>query len=171
MKKALLLFSFVLSAIFSIAQSDSDRFVDRLRYGGNVGLSFGSVTYIDISPMVGYQATDRWLVAIGGSYIYYKFNSNSINIPDQETTWWGVRHFQQFNITPQIFAQGEIEFLNGEIYNPVERRYTRQWIDNVFIGGGYRNGPVMISALYNLSYQTGNGFYNSPWVFRVGVFL
>lgn len=171
MKKVFFVLIVLLTGFSSFAQNQNDRFVDRLRFGGNLGLSFGSVTYIDVSPMVGYQATDRWMLGLGASYIYYKFNSNTVVIPDQETTWWGGRHFQQFNITPQLFAWGEFELLNGEVYDPFDQLYKRQWIENLLVGGGYRSGPVMVTALYNVSYQSGNGFYNSPWVFRVGVFL
>ncbi|QTN39359.1 hypothetical protein HZ996_09480 [Cryomorphaceae bacterium] len=154
---------------FSQQQGQSgQRFVDKLRFGGNLGLTFGTVTSIEVSPLVGYQATERLMLGVGGTYLYYK---DTRYTPDFTNSYYGGRTFGTFNITPQIFAWAEYEFLNGELYNPIDQSFQRQWFDNFFVGGGLRQGPIMITALYNLSYQSQDGFYGSPWVIRVGAFF
>jgi len=40
--------------------------------GADIGLSFGSITYIKLAPVVGYRLTDRLTAGLGPIYIYYK---------------------------------------------------------------------------------------------------
>src|SRR5438045_3447622 len=49
------------------------KFFDRLVFGGNLVAGFGSSTYIDISPLVGYKINPRLIGGIGVTYIYYRF--------------------------------------------------------------------------------------------------
>ena len=45
-------------------QSSRSNFWDRTRFGGNLGLSFGTFTYINVSPRMYYLATEKlWLGA------------------------------------------------------------------------------------------------------------
>lgn len=43
---------------------------DKITVGGGLAVNFGSITYIDVSPTVGYYLTDNILAAVGGTYIY-----------------------------------------------------------------------------------------------------
>ncbi|MBE0663687.1 MAG: hypothetical protein IH597_14625 [Bacteroidales bacterium] len=52
--------------------SDNDEEPKRWFVGGNVGLQFGYVTLIDVSPMVGYMLTDRFALGTGLTYKYYR---------------------------------------------------------------------------------------------------
>ncbi|HAZ26673.1 MAG TPA: hypothetical protein DCY95_20610, partial [Algoriphagus sp.] len=65
-KNKLLTLTFLLSfGLFFQAQaqreiySDSVSFKDRLYFGGNFGMQFGTVTLLDISPLVGVMITNR----------------------------------------------------------------------------------------------------------------
>lgn len=159
----------ITAALTSTAQErGQSSFVDKLRFGGNLGLQFGTVTLVEMSPMVGYQATERLMFGVGGTYLYFQDKRYA---QTYSSTYYGGRTFGQFRITPQIFAWAEYEALNGELWNPIDQELERRWFDNFFVGGGLRQGPVMITALYNLSYETGQGFYGSPWVIRIGAFF
>lgn len=60
---------------FPYDQNDKDSapsFKERLFYGGNLGLLFGSVTDIQISPVIGYWVLPRIAIALGPDYRYYK---------------------------------------------------------------------------------------------------
>ena len=59
---------------------DVPSFRERLFYGGNFGLQFGSVTDISISPIIGYWLFPRVAVAMGPEYRFYKFEENVYNI-------------------------------------------------------------------------------------------
>lgn len=54
------------------AERDNPPIKERLFYGGNFGLQFGSVTDIDISPVIGIWLLPRVNVAAGPKYRYYK---------------------------------------------------------------------------------------------------
>jgi hypothetical protein len=45
---------------------------ERLFYGGSFGLMFGTVTDIQISPVIGFWVLPRIAVAAGPTYRYYK---------------------------------------------------------------------------------------------------
>ena len=167
MKKVFLVV-FMALAYQGIAQNQSSRFADKLRFGGNLGLQFGTVTLVEVSPLVGYQATEKFMVGVGGTYLYFQDKRYASTY---SSTYYGGRTFGQYQITPQIFAWAEYEALNGELWNPIDQELECRWFDNFFVGGGLRQGPVMITALYNLSYEIGQGFYESPWVIRIGAFF
>ena len=45
---------------------------ERLFFGGNFALQFGTITDIEISPMIGLWVLPKLAVAVGPSYTYYK---------------------------------------------------------------------------------------------------
>ncbi len=55
-------------------------FSQRLVFGGDIGLSFGSITYIKIAPSVGYRITDRLTAGLGPIYIYEKYKLENLGI-------------------------------------------------------------------------------------------
>jgi len=54
------------------AKNNNPPVKERLFFGGNFGLQFGSVTDIDISPVIGIWLLPRLNVAAGPKYRYYK---------------------------------------------------------------------------------------------------
>lgn len=53
---------------------------ERLFYGGNFALQFGTITNIQISPVVGIWLLPRVAVAAGPDYRFYKYSSDKTNI-------------------------------------------------------------------------------------------
>jgi hypothetical protein len=78
---ALLILSFLFS-ILSGQESDKDTpaLKDRLFYGGNMALQFGTITNIEISPVIGLWVFPKLAVAIGPSYSFYEYNSVKTDI-------------------------------------------------------------------------------------------
>jgi hypothetical protein len=151
--------------------------LDRLRLGGSFGLSFGTVTNINLSPMAGVNLTDKLVGGVGATYMW--FNSRRFNI---NSSYYGGRSFLMYSLLPMITLQAEYEGLNVQYYNNVERRYVRKWIGSPMLGaaytqplGGRFTRGVHMTLLYNLNYQnqlnpfTGQNIspYSSPFVFRV----
>ena len=148
---------------------------DRLFYGGNFGLSFGSVTYIEFSPIIGYKITDKFSAGIGVNYTYYKeeliYNVNgTINSWDYVSKVYGGKTFaeymlldkmqEKFNLNiGSIIAHTEIEQLNVETYTHDQFGYYengRKWITSVLVGAGIRQpmgerSSVNLLILYNLT--------------------
>ena len=79
---------------FAQFEQDKPSFKDRLFFGGGFGLTVGSVTHVDISPMVGYRITDRFSAGIGLSYQYYKYPA--YNIKTSIYGYLSISHFHGF---------------------------------------------------------------------------
>lgn len=149
--------------------SPSPSFYERLTLGGNFGLRFGNVTFIDISPTVGYRFTDRFTAGPGITYRYLKFRGYDA------TSIYGYRAFARHTIGRQFFAQTEFENLYAN-YVTLDRRLERDWVPGLLVGGGLyqpigRRSGVFISALYNVLFDNIRSPYASPWVFNVGLAL
>jgi hypothetical protein len=84
----------ILFFLFSIlsgqeSEKDTPALKDRLFYGGNIALQFGTITNIEIAPVVGLWLLPKLAVAIGPSYIYYKDMYGSID-------FYGGRAYTQY---------------------------------------------------------------------------
>ena len=147
-------------------------FKERIRLGGSFGLSFGTITNVNISPMAGYQITDKLVGGIGATVMWFKskyFGYNTIN--------YGGRAFLMYQVFPVINIIAEYETLN------VPMSYQkRTWLSSPMIGASYSQPTggkliraVHFTALYNLNYNNQIDPYNmenlspygSPFVFRV----
>lgn len=141
---------------------------DRVYGGGGLGLQFGTVTLINIAPIVGYKITERYSVGIGIEYMYFAYQP-AANFPTYSQNIYGGNIFNRFFITKSIFAHVEYETLNSNwnTYYP-DRRF---FIENFWVGGGLRqragNVSLNIMALWNLNENIYSPFPN-PQI-RMGV--
>ncbi len=159
-----------LPLIERVKNEPADRFVDHLYFGGSLGLQFGSQTYIELAPIVGYKITDRLSAGLGLKYIYYKFkdsyasNSYTSNI-------YGGGPFARFILLEGLFLHAEYEILNLEVPDIYFRNYSRKNISSVFLGAGYRqmignNSSLDFLFLYNIN-ESIYSPYSNP-VIRIG---
>lgn len=171
---------FLLSTAAGFAQTDSTEtyyeepsanFWEKVTVGGNFGLQFGTVTFVDVSPTFGYRFTDKFTAGPGITYRYLKFRGF------EGSSLYGGRLFARHRIGRQFFVQSEYESLNTEYVtgNP-DFPISRTWVPGFFLGGGLfqpvgRRAGIIISALYNLTYDATRSPYNSPWNFNVGFTL
>jgi len=163
-----------LLSIASFAQAGdvgSSDWKDRIYFGGNLGFQFGTITNVEVSPIVGYRINERLSAGLGVTYIYYKIDFD--NRPDFETNIYGGRLFGRYRITDQIFAQAEYESLNLEFFDINDGRVKREWVPGLFVGGGFfqpigKNAGFSIMALYNLIFDEQRSPYNDPLVLRIG---
>ncbi|MEB2775605.1 hypothetical protein SYJ56_09810 [Algoriphagus sp. D3-2-R+10] len=176
--KYLLLFflAFALFQTTSFAQreiySDSVAFKDRLYYGGNFGMQFGTVTLIDFSPLVGVMITPKFSSGVGITYQYF----NDKRFIGGETSSYGGRLFSRYNIFPNIFLHAEYESINFDNYNLFTDQFERIWSNALFLGGGYfapfgSRGGVNFTFLYNVLHDNLRSPYGEPYVIRVGFVL
>ena len=155
------------------------------RLGGNLGLSFGNVTYLDISPTFGYFVIPQKLqVGIGTKFIYYNSRQgytvldpfgNPVSIPPYRTFIYGGGFFSNYTIWEGVFAHAEFEMVNKDSYFDINKRVN---VPHLLLGGGYmqpigQSGHFFISALFNVldsdeSLYAGT-FGNLPLIIRTGV--
>ena len=146
---------------------------ERMFFGGNFWLSFGTITDIQIAPVVGLWVLPRVAVAVGPNFRYYKDQYDETNI-------YGIKGYLQYvllkdlnNLVPLgvhtgIFFHLEDEVLNLESsfwqYDPVEtERFT---INTLLIGGGIsqqlgRRSAMNFMVLWALN-DSGYGVYSNP---------
>ena len=130
---------------------------DKLRFGGSFGAAFGEITFVEISPTVGYLVKDYWLAGIGGRYMFYE---DKHPLFYYRTNIYGGNVFNQFYLMEKFIIHSEVEVLNLDDRRDINKRAN---VTSIFIGGGYRSmisdrafGSILI--LYNI-----NDSYNTPY--------
>lgn len=156
-------------------REDPIPFLDRLRLGGSFGLSFGTITNINLSPMAGINLTDKLTVGAGVTYMWFRSRLLNVN-----SSYYGGRTFMMYSVLPMVNIQAEYEVMNVSYRNAQEN--VRKWIGSPMIGGSYVQPlggrftrSVQMTLLYSVNYNnqlnpfTGQNIspYNSPFVFRV----
>ncbi len=149
-------------------KSDKIPFKDRIYFGGNLGLQFGTQTYIDISPLAGYKFTETVSAGAGITYIYYKYKDSYYTY---STSIYGGRIFGRYLFTNNLFAHAEVELLNMELYDLNINDYYRKNIISPFVGGGYiqrfsNNAGLYLLLLFNLN-DSAESPYTNP-IIRIG---
>ncbi len=160
------------SQSFSENKYDKQLFYKRLFVGGNVGLQFGTVTLVDISPSLGCWVTNRLAFGVGFNYQYY---NDKRWTPAFSTSIYGGSVFGRFYVLDNLFAHLEYQLLNYEtllidpygILNKTGRIYESYYL----AGGGYNqslggNFSINIMALYNFN-EGPYTLYQNP-IFRIG---
>ena len=155
-----------LTAVPAVAQNSN------VFYGGGIGLSFGTIDYIEIAPMVGIQVTDEFSTGIN---LLYRYRDDSRYSPSLSTNDYGGGVFARYRFLPNLFAQTEYEYLNFEYFD-FDGRKTSDSFSSFLVGGGLaqplgNNVAMTAVVLYNFSYSESDIFrpYDSPWIVRVGV--
>ncbi|CAG5012876.1 hypothetical protein DYBT9275_05266 [Dyadobacter sp. CECT 9275] len=147
-------------------------FIDRVRLGGSFGLSFGTVTNVNLSPMAGYELTEKLVAGVGVTGMYFRSRYYDIN-----DFYYGGRAFMMYQLFPMVNVIGEFEGMNV-----IGSYQKRQWLGSPLIGAAYSQ-PIggrfikyaHLTILYNLNYNnqidqySGQNLspYSSPFVFRV----
>jgi hypothetical protein len=156
---------------------------ERIFFGGNIALQFGTITFIEVSPLAGIRLTPRFSPGISLIYNYYKENMFTTfdthifggSVFSRYTLMQNMNKFIPLGINASIIAHGEYEALNLESrYFDVlgtQGNQDRFWQHNVYVGGGLgfhagKNSMFTIFILWNLN-ETENSLYSNP-VVRVG---
>ncbi len=146
---------------------------ERLFFGGNFGLQFGTITDIQVSPVVGLWILPRLAVAAGPDFRFYKFY-------DERTTIYGGKGYLQFlavknlnsvipiGLNTGIFLQLEDELMSLESAFWKDPPYTsnRFYINTVLAGGGIsqqigRRSSMNITFLWALN-EPEYAIYGTP---------
>ncbi len=140
-------------------QKEESRFIDKVVFGGDFGLSFGSSTYIRIAPIVGYKISPRFTAGLGPIYIYERYKYSNYIGGTLETSTYGGKVYASFvalksNDDGGIFPLGNLLLYAENEVLSVEPLYlevtsTSAWyyfgerraIDNLLMGFGL-NQPI-----------------------------
>ena len=139
------------------SRSEAPPIKERLFYGGSFGLQFGTITDIEVSPIIGFWVLPRLAVAAGPNYRFYKDPING------RTSIYGGRGYTQIvlirdinsivpvGINMGIFLHAEDEFLSLESefwQNPplISERFTV----NTLLAGAGISQPIGRRSAINL---------------------
>ena len=169
-------------------EEKKNSFKDRFVFGGNIGLMIGTYTSIDISPVVGFYVTPRYLTGIGLTYQYYSETAyKSVNTIRSHV--FGGRFFHNYTFVENIgknlpikqnfalFGHIEYEALNlDRDFSDTKNigRVNRFWLNGILIGGGIKQpigkrSSFNIAILYNLLADARTP-YTNPFI-RIGFYL
>lgn len=127
-------------------------FKERLYFGGTVGAWFGSTTYINLSPIIGVKLTKQF--SLGGGVIYNYFGQTYAG-KKYTSTIYGGSLFARYFVFENLFAQVGLDRISVPNYS-TGLINNRTWVDNVLVGGGYRQqfsdrGQIVAMIFYNLN--------------------
>lgn len=145
---------------------------ERIFFGGSFGLQLGTITNIEISPIIGLWVLPRVALGAGPEYTYYKDPYNKTNI-------YGGKIYSELvliqdinNIVPigthlGIFLHGEYETLSLEsaVWDPAN--ISERFLVNSFLAGGGisqqigRRSSINFIVLWVLN-SSGYDYYSNP---------
>lgn len=154
----------------------------RLFVGGNLGLSFGTLTYINVSPLIGYRFSELFAAGVQVNTQYesakYYDGSNRV-IRKDRYTMLGAGIFARVYPIPQLFVhiQPEENFLMGKrmFYDGTPDAKYHTHVTSMLAGLGYAapmgaTSEFTIMVLYDILQGPDSPYGNQP-IFRAGVNL
>lgn len=146
---------------------------ERLFFGGNLGLQFGTITDIQVSPVIGIWVLPRVAVAAGPDYRFYKDRYNRTNIYGgkgyvQLVVLKNINSVIPIGANTNIFLQLEDEILSLEsaFWKNPPVTSNRFYLNTVLGGIGLsqqlgRRSSIDFSVLWALN-DSHYGVYSNP---------
>jgi hypothetical protein len=171
MKRALILSCFVMASAMAqaqffgtpAAQPAPAEAGNRIFFGGNFGMNFGSNTFVNLSPIVGYRINDYFSAGGGVNFIYSSFTVKNGSGNKMYSDIYGTAGLGTFvRVYPVhfLFAQvrPELNYVWGKTkyyYNNIpESKYPGAFIPSLLVGGGLAlpagRGSLMVSLNYDV---------------------
>lgn len=153
-------------------------FRERLFFGGNLGLQFGTITYIDVTPLVGFWVQPRIAVALGPHYRYFRY-PDYFSGTNTSTSLYGGNGYVEFypvkdldNVIPigvhlGIFLHVEDEMLSLIPYDISGSGSKSRIISNAVLAGPGLSQMIGRRSSFNLTFlwtlnNTIQNLYNTP---------
>lgn len=126
---------------------------ERMTFGGNMQLQFGTYTFIFLSPTIGFIPFERVNVGAGIIYNYININYGG-SYGSYSQSIWGTHTYARYYVTDEIFLQGQFDRLFQPAYTNVKNDMV--WVDYGMVGGGFRQpigdkAGLTTSIMYNLT--------------------
>ena len=180
LKKIICMFLIIVSVSFSVIYGQKSKeepppFKERLFFGGSLGLQFGTITDIEISPIVGLWVLPRVAIAAGPNYRFYKSKLSNV-----WTDIYGGRFYTELvviqdinsiipvGIHTGIFLHIEDEFLSlqSSFWKNPPYASNRFWVNTILAGAGIsqqmgRRSALNIMVLWALN-ESLYSLYSNP---------
>ena len=147
-KKPLLIVLLSILAMSAVAQDEEEGKKgfdkNKLFFGGTFGASFGSYTFVNVSPQVGYRFNKYFAAGTGVNFIYtsakYDYGSAALNYKNE----YGVVGLNIFGrVYPVQFlviqAQPELNYTWGKVHfydGSPDQKLDPKFVPSLLVGGG-----------------------------------
>lgn len=185
MRKAVLLFLLATTTYLAVAQEEPASRKGKFFLVPEVWMSFGNSTYIEVAPMIGYQALERLGLGLGPHYIYQSVRASPVNPYSIQTHSYGIKGFARFalitnaeeflpiKLFSELFVHAEYEALSMEkgFYVPPYTDSGRIIYQGFLLGGGFTQRVGMFNSvsfmiLWDINESTYSPYANP--IFRIG---
>ena len=128
--------------------------MEKLTYGGNFQLQFGTFTFIYLSPTIGYTPFEEFNFGVGLIYNYISLDYGKPYGKVSQSVFGGHSYARYF-VTDNVFLQSQYDMLRQpDVYST--RSDAKKWVKYVLVGGGFRQpigdkAALSSSILYNLT--------------------
>lgn len=131
----------------------NDDWKEKVSYGGNLQLQFGTYTFIYLSPTIGFKPFEKLNVGVGLIYNYISINYGA-SYGKYAQSIYGTHTYARYFITDGIFLQGQYD----RLFQPsiFAGKDNMQWVDYALVGGGFsqsigKKAALTTSIMYNLT--------------------
>ncbi|MCP4313225.1 MAG: hypothetical protein GY790_18350 [Bacteroidetes bacterium] len=185
MKKTVLIFILLVSALVSVrSQEEMPDRRGKIFLIPEFWLSFGTSTYIEVAPLVGYHVMDRLVVGLGPHYIYQSMKATFHYQDSYQTHVYGFKGFARFalitnaeqflpvNLFSDLFVHAEYEGMSLEKDIYYQQGDKGRFLYHGFlVGGGFNQrigmyNSVSFMVLWDVN-ETSRSPYSNP-IFRIG---
>ena len=145
---------------------------ENLFFGGNLGLTFGSYTFINVSPQVGYHISKYVDLGLGPNFQYISLKSYDYNGNDlykDSRLVYGANVFTRLFPIRQAFVQIQPEYnwISSKVkyYNNygVDYKYKTS-APSLLVGVGANLNGLLISLMYDVAQDPNSPYNNRPFV-------
>jgi len=145
--------------------SKKTTFLDDVRFGGGVGLSFGNNFFSGtLSPFALYEINPYLMTGVGLNFTYSSFNNSDLLV-------YGGSLIGIATPTPELQFSVEFEQLRVNRSFDDGRLKDNYWYPALFLGLGYTNGPITIGIRYDVLYNDNKSIYANAYMPFVRVLL
>lgn len=149
---------------------------DRFFTGGNFGVRFGDNTFVNFSPQLGYQFTDRFQAGAGVNFIMSSLTfrgSGGERLSRSTYGYGGLNVFARFFPISSLFASvqpeynyswGKMRYFNGQ----AKQTTPGGFVPVLLLGGGTSipagKGRLIAQFLYDIAGDDRSPYGRSPFV-------
>jgi hypothetical protein len=143
---------------------------NKVYYGGNIGLSFGSYFRISVAPLVGYKLSPK---ASAGLKFVYEYIEDKRYDPKLTASNYGGSVFTRYRLHRQVYAHGEFAYMSYK-YKASDIETERQWVPFLFLGGGAvqpisPNAALFVEVLFDVLQDSNSPYENWNPFISIGV--
>ena len=160
-----ILWTVLLFLAVTLTAQAQNSFWSQVRYGGGIGLSFGREAFqVALAPSAIYQVNNYVALGVGLNYTYSKFF-------DDRFSAYGGSLIGLVNPLPQLQLSAEFEQLRVSRTPVPEFERGKYWLPALYLGAGFRSGPVTFGLRYDVLYDSSRSLYSNPWLPFVRVYF